>query len=400
MSPFDLLRMAGTALVDHRLRSLLSLLGVAIGVCSVVLLTALGEGARRYVVQQFASLGTNLLIVIPGRVETTGALPGIGGAPRDLTLDDARVLARTVPGIADIAPIASGEETVAHGSRSRSTPIMGSTDALARVRDLELEEGSFLPAGDMDRGKPVAVVGRTVAAELFPGESPVGRVIRIGDWRMRVIGVMRSKGVQLGVDMDDTVLVPVSTAMRLFDRSSLFRIIIEVRAHADITSARERVIDILAERHDEEDVTVLTQDAVVESLTQILGALTAALAGIGAISLTVAGIGIMNVMLVTVSERTFEIGLLQAVGARRRQILSLFLVESILLSLAGGALGVGGAFAIVTTVGQVMPDFPVGAPAWAVALALGVSIGVGVLFGFLPASKASRLEPIAALAGS
>ncbi len=400
MTFVDLVRFSSTALLRQRLRSLLSLAGVAIGTCAVVLLTSLGDGARSYVVDQFATLGSNLLIVVPGKIETTGMIPGMGGnAPEDLTLDDARALERRLSGIKAICPVSTGEETVSRGERRRTVPILGSTHAFKEIRQLALAEGSFLPEGDMDRGRPVVVLGRKVAEELFPGRRAVGEVVRVGDWRMRVIGVMENRGMQLGQDMDDAAVIPVATCMKLFNRTSLFRILVQVHATEDLERTERQVLDIIIDRHDEEDVTCLTQGAIVGSLTEILGALTAALAGIGAISLTVAGIGIMNVMLVSVSERTFEIGLLQAVGAHRRQVLSLFLIESILLSLAGGVFGLAGAMAILEVTRQALPAFPVTAPPWAVVMALAVSVTVGALFGYLPAAKASRLAPVVALRG-
>jgi putative ABC transport system permease protein len=275
--------------------------------------------------------------------------------------------------------------------------VIGTTSDFKEMRGLRMDQGRFLPEGEMDRGAPIVVLGRKVARELFPGEPPIGRVIRIGDWRMRVIGILEARGVHLGVDLDDAVIVPVATGMRMFNRSSLFRILVEAQAHADTGMIRRRILDLLEERHDEEDVTCLTQDAVVSSLSSILGALTAALAGIGAISLTVAGIGIMNVMLVSVSERTFEIGLLKALGAHRRQILGVFLVEAVLLSMAGGAVGLAIALGGVGLLRGAWPAFPAAPPGWAIGLALAVSIAVGVVFGLAPAAKASRLDPVAAL---
>jgi putative ABC transport system permease protein len=394
----DLLVFAGTALLRHRLRTLLSLLGVAIGVTSVVVLTSLGEGARRYVLGQFTALGTNLVVVIPGKNETTGALPGIGGAPRDLTLDDAQAIRREVRGIARIAPLASGTEAVSNGERSRQVPVLGTTHAFKEVRRLGLSDGEFLPEMEARRGAPIVVLGKKVAREIFPGERPIGRVVRIGEFRMRVIGVMDSRGVQLGVDIDDAVVVPVATGLKMFNKSSLFRILVDAETHADLERMKNDILALMARRHEEEDITCLTQDAVVSSLSSILTALTLALAGIGAVSLGVAGVGIMNVMLVSVSERTFEVGLLAAVGAVRRQILAAFLFEAALLSTAGGTAGLLLGFAVIAVVRRLYPAFPVAAPFWAVALALGVSVSVGVVFGLLPAARASRLDPVHALA--
>lgn len=399
MNPRDALALSLGALRGHRLRSALSLLGVAIGVCAVVVLTALGEGARRYVSGQFEALGTNLLIVLPGKTETTGAIPGFGGAPNDLTLEDARALQRSVAGAELVVPIAVGNETVSHGERKRQITIIGSTSDFLTARRLGVAQGSFLPEMEWDRSAPVAVLGRDTAHELFPGESPLGKIIRVGDARTRVIGVLESRGTQLGLDMDDLVVVPVASAMRLFNRSSLFRVLVQVHTHADVDRAKQRVLEVLADRHGEEDVTCITQDSVSGGLTAILAVLTLAVAAIAAVSLSVAGIGIMNVMLVSVSERTSEVGLLRALGARRGQVLALFLVEAVALAAAGGAIGLGLSWIATRAVVLWYPNFPARAPLWAVAASLLLSLAVGVLFGVLPARRASRLDPVQALAG-
>ncbi len=398
MTAPDLLGFCLRALSGHRLRTGLSLLGMAIGVAAVITLTALGEGARRYVIDQFASIGSNLLIVIPGKTETTG-IPGVAAAANDLTLEDARAIQRGIPEVVQIAPLVIGTETVSHGSRRRQVAVVGSNRELLEVRSLSLSHGEFLPAEELRRGRPVVVLGLKAARELFPGEEPVGKVVRIGGWRMRVIGVLASKGVQLGADIDETATIPVATAMRMFDRSSLFRIMIQVRQGASLETAKARVVRLLAERHGEEDITVLTQDAVVSTFSQILGALTLALGAIAAISLSVAGIGIMNVMLVSVSERTREVGLLRALGVRRAQVLAAFLTESALLSVAGGLLGLATGWGAVRIMVRIFPALPASPPVWAVVTALLVSLGVGLLFGWLPARRAARLDPVAALAG-
>lgn len=398
MTATDLLRFCFQALSGHRLRTVLSLLGMAIGVAAVITLTALGEGARLYVVDQFASIGSNLLIVVPGKTETTG-IPGVAAAAHDLTLEDSRAIERSIPEAAKVAPFVIGTESVSHGSRRRQVAIVGSTRELLEVRKLALARGEFLPAEEPRRGRPVVVLGDKAARELFPGEEPVGQVVRIGGWRMRVIGVLAPKGVQLGADIDETAVIPVATGMRLFDRRSLFRIMIQVRGGADLEAVKARAVRLLAERHGEEDITVLTQDALVSTFSQILAALTLALGAIAAISLSVAGIGIMNVMLVSVSERTREVGLLRALGVRRRQVLAVFLTESALLSATGGLLGLAVGWAAVRILVRIFPALPASPPVWAVAAALLLSLGVGVVFGLLPARRAARLDPVAALAG-
>jgi putative ABC transport system permease protein len=395
----DLVGFAFTALSRHRRRSVLSVLGMTVGVASVVVLTALGEGARRYITDEFSSLGSNLLIVIPGKNETTGAFPGVTGVPNDLTLDDARALQRGVRGAKLVAPIVLANETVSHVERRRQLLVLGATHDFLETRELHVASGRFLPKAEMDRGSPVVVLGAKVADELFPDASPLGRVVRIGDWRMRVIGVLERQGYQIGLNIDDIVIIPVASAMRLFNRSSLFRILIKLEVYADLAVAKQRALEIITERHDEEDVTCITQESVVESLSKILNTLTLAVAGIGAISLSVAGLGVMNLMLVSVSERTAEVGLLKAVGAARRQVLALFLTEAVLLAVTGAVAGLALGFVMVRIFVAIYPVFPAAPPLWAIAAVVFVAVVFGALFGVLPARRATDLDPVAALAG-
>jgi putative ABC transport system permease protein len=224
-------------------------------------------------------------------------------------------------------------------------------------------------------------------------------VVRVGDWGMRVIGILEPRGQQLGIDMDEVVVVPVATAMKMLNRSGLFRLVIQVKSYADLGAAKQAVLRLLTARHGEEDVTVITQDAVVTAFDSILRALTLALGGIAGVSLAVAGVGIMNVMLVSVSERTREVGLLKALGAGRGQILAAFLTEAVLISSAGGLLGLGLGWAAVLGLVAVYPALPASPPVWAVAAAFALSVAVGAVFGVLPARRATRLDPVAALAG-
>lgn len=395
----DRLRFAFGALQGYRLRTVLMLLAMAIGVAAVILLTALGEGARRYVTGEFASLGTHLLIVFPGRNETTGgAPPMLNETPRDLTLDDAMALKRSRY-VGRVAPINVGSASIAHGSRDRDAVVMGSTADLQPVRHLETAQGRFLPEMDADRAAPVCVIGETVRRELFGSKRALGEWLRIGDRRFRVIGILSSTGVSLGVDTDDMVVIPVASAQQLFNTQTLFRVLVEARNREVIEKAKRNVVDILRERHDgEEDVTVITQDSVLATFDRIFTALTFTVGGIAGISLLVAGILIMNIMLVSVTQRTTEIGLLKAIGASSRQVMSLFLLEAILLSLLGAILGLligqGGSW----LVGHLYPILPLGAPAWALTAALGVALLTGVVFGVLPARRAAQLDPVQALA--
>jgi putative ABC transport system permease protein len=290
-------------------------------------------------------------------------------------------------------------ETVANRERRRQVMVVGTTDDYAEVRELSIARGRFLPQGELDRGDQIAVVGAKVARELFPDENPVGKVIRVGDWRMRVIGVTEATGTQVGLNMDDVVMIPLATGMQMFNRTSLFRVLLKTHSHEDMQGTCDRALEVLADRHGEEDVTCITQEAVVSTLSSILNVLTAALAGIAAISLAVAGIGIMNLMLVSVSERTREIGLCKAVGARAPQILQIFLAEAILLSLAGGIAGLALGWAAMRVLVWIYPVFPAALPVWAVFAALSTAVIVGAVFGVLPARRATRLDPVQALAG-
>lgn len=395
----DLLHFCWHSLRGFPSRTLLMLTAMAIGVAAVVLLTSLGEGARRYVTGEFASLGTNLVIIFPGRSETAGFNPStmMGETPRDLTLQDAQGLLRG-PGVRRIAPINVGSADVSHGSRSRDVVVLGSSHDLLSIRHWQVEQGHFLPSMELERAAPVAVIGSLIRDELFGAKRALGEWIRIGDRRFRVIGIMGSEGRSIGVDVQETIIIPVASAQQLFNTSSLFRILVEAKSREMIEPVKRFATDLLQQRHQGElDVTVITQDAVLQTFDRILSALTYAVAGIAAISLAVAGILIMNVMLVAVSQRTAEIGLLKAIGAAPRQILRLIVSEALLLSAigasAGTALGQGGGYLIRVA----FPQLPAYAPPWALLAAPAVALITGLLFSLVPARRAARLDPVLAL---
>jgi putative ABC transport system permease protein len=394
----DVFGFAFRSLRGYPLRTGLMLLAMAIGVASVVLLTALGEGARRYVTREFTSLGTHLLIVLPGRSETTGGPPPLlGQTPRDLTLEDAQALVRS-SAVRRVAPVMVGSALVARDGLSRETVILGSTAEMATVRDFAMSQGHFLPTGDVSRAEAFCVLGHKLKTELYGNASPLGDFVRIGERRFRVIGVLAPKGQSLGVDISDVAIIPVASAAALFNRSSLFRILIQARNRDAIPRAKAAVLDIIRERHDgEDDVTVITQDAMLATFDRIFTTLTLAVGGIAAISLAVAGILIMNVMLIAVSQRTGEIGLLKALGAPGGQILRLFLSESAMLSLVGALLGLLLAAASLQLTVRLFPNFPMAAPVWAPLAAVGVALSSGLFFGVLPARRAARLDPVTAL---
>ena len=398
MTPREFLSVALDALRTNRLRSALTMLGVIIGVAAVILLVSLGEGTKNYVEEQFAGLGANILIVTPGKIETKGGPPIIGAARHKLTLDDARILEKKGYLFGGVAPVVFGTSEVRLGSRSRNVTVLGVTPDFSPVRNIHVEVGSFVTDADVEAKRRVCMLGRTVKRELFGNASALGEVVKISGARFRVTGIMERKGVSLGFDIDDIVFIPVRSAMDIFDTDALVEILISVRNKNDIDSGKELARSLLFKNHNRhEDFTITNQAAILSSLFTILDTLTYVLGGIAAISLLVGGIGIMNIMLVTVKERTNEIGIRKAVGARNRDILIQFLMEATTLSAAGGFFGV-----LVGTLGAgviriLVPKLPVAIPPWAVVLAFTFSVFVGIFFGVYPARKAATLHPIEAL---
>lgn len=395
----DLIRFARDAATGNPLRSTLLVVAMAIGVAAVVVLTALGDGARRYVINEFSSIGSNLVIVLPGRSQTGGFNPGnaITSTPRDLTVDDAQALLRA-PAVKNVAPLAVGTSEISVGGKLREVMIAGTTASFIQVRRLSLAQGRFLAAGDWRRGASEAVIGAKVRDEMFGNTPALGQLVRVGDRRFRIVGVLAASGSGLGMNTDELVFVPVSLAQAMFNSNTLFRILIEATGRETIEPAKAQVTDILKVRHDgEEDVTVITQDAVLSTFDRLLGALTMAVAGIAAISLAVAGILVMNVMLVSVTQRTSEIGLLKALGADAATIRNSFLTEAAMLSLAGAVLGYLLGQAGAAVIRQLYPAYPAFPPDWAVLAGLATALVTGILFGVLPARRAARLDPVQAL---
>jgi putative ABC transport system permease protein len=395
----DTLRFARDAAAGYPVRTALSILAMSIGVAAVVILTALGDGARRYVVGQFSSLGTNLIIVLPGRSGTGGFNPAnaITSTPRDLSIDDAGSL-RRLPSVRRVAPLAVGTSEIAYGGKLREAMVAGSTAEFIPIRNFELAQGSGLPDEDWNRGSSVAIIGAKLRQEIFGIEPAVGQLVRVGDRRLRIIGVLKPVGQGLGMNTDELVIVPVSLAQAMFNSNTLFRVLVEANNREAIPAAKAQALELLKQRHrGEEDVTVITQDAVLATFDKLLGALTLGVAGIAAISLAVAGILVMNVMLVAVTQRTGEIGLLKALGATANTIRLAFLAEAAMLSAVGALLGylLGqlGAF----TLRQFFPVFPAYPPDWAVIAGLSTALVTGLLFGVMPARRAARLDPVQAL---
>ena len=396
----DVIQYSFHALQSYRTRTYLMLLAMAIGVASVILLTSLGEGARIYVTQQFSSLGTNLLIVLPGRSETTGGMPPImGETPRDLTLQDVMAMQRSRH-VKQVAPIVVGAAPVSYQQLEREVMIMGSTANFFSVRQLDLSRGQALPEMEISRASPECVLGYSLYKELFGSLSPLGKWVRVSEYRCRVIGVLEEEGMSMGMDMGEMLIMHAASAQALFNVNSVFRVLVEAHSQDEMDKAREDVISIIRERHDgEDDITVLSQDALLSTFNRILTALTYSLGGIAAISLLVAGIMIMNVMLVAAAQRTAEIGLLKALGAPRKQIILLFLTESACLSLIGAMLGLCFGLLGNWILQRYFPDFPFEAPDWALWSAVAVAMSTGLIFGLLPARHAADLDPVLALSG-
>ena len=400
MNAIDIVRFSFHSIKRAPARTALMLLAMAIGVAAVVVLTGLGEAARRYVTSEFASLGTNLVIVLPGKSETTGGTLGasFGGTTRDLTVDDAFALKRH-RNVARVAPLIIGAAGVQHAGRVREVPIFGTTSQMPEIMHWPMAKGQFLPDNDWSRSSPVCVIGIKIESELFGKESAVGRWLRIGDSRFRVIGVLGSEGRSIGFDAEEMVIVPVASAMTLFNTQTLFRILVEADSRESMPVVRDFVRSTILERHrGEEDITVVTQDAVLDTFDQIFTALTLTVGGIAAISLSVAGVLIMNVMLVSVSQRTNEVGVLMAVGAAPQQIVTLFLAEAALLSLFGALIGLGVGLAGSWLATQIYPALDMTPPLWAVLAAAGVAVATGLVFGIMPARRAAQLDPVFALA--
>jgi len=396
----DQIRFNGQIFLRHRVRTGLLLLAVGLGVASVILLTSLGEGARRYVDQEFSALGNQLLIVFPGRKETTGGSPPIyGTAPRDLTLEDAQALDR-IPSIEAVAPVIAGTTAIAVESLSREAIVLGSTPEIFQVRQLEVSQGKILPNRTRTEAMAVCVLGSKLKRELFGHSRAIGEWIRAGDRRLRVIGVLVERGESLGMDLSDMIIVPVRTAEQMFNSPGLFRVLIELTGNADTSRTEKRILEIIRERHEgDEDITIVSQDAMLAAFDNILATLTLAIAAIAAISLLVAGILIMNLSLISVSQRKREIGLLKAIGASSAQVRQLFLGESLMLVSLGSVAGIIFAWAVVLVIGRLWPVFPIFPPWWSMPAAVGTALLAGLVFSIMPARRASALDPVLALRG-
>nr|WP_256578256.1 ABC transporter permease [Pseudomonas sp. PIC25] len=391
----DGFRLTASALVSRPLRSILTLLGVAIGIAAVALLTAIGEGLRSYVLDNFSQFGTRIVAIHPGRTQT-GGLGGLLSSVRPLSIADADAL-RRLGHVEAVVPIIQGSGDVQFGQLSRRSDVIGGGHQLAEAWRFKLALGQFLPPARDGRSPPYVVLGHKLRTELFGEENPLGELVRVGGTRFRVIGVMEKKGQLLGFDLDDIAYIPVDWAQSLFNREGLMEIDVVFNAGIGSAQMAERIRRLLIERHGEEDFNLTTQDDMLGSLNRILGTLTIAIGALGGISLLVGAVGILTIMTTTVGERTAEIGLLRAIGASPRQVLGLFLAEATLLSLAGGVLGLGAMGLLLLALHLGVPALPLSLQPLFLLLALVLSALIGILAGLAPARRAARLHPVEAL---
>ncbi len=392
----DFTRLTSTSLLAHKLRSFLTMLGIAVGIAAVVLLTSIGEGIHQFVLAEFTQFGTNIVAINPGKTTTHGMSMGVFGTVRPLSLEDAEAL-RRIPYATAVVPAVQGNAEVEGNNRTRRTTIYGVGPEFPEAFNMPVGSGRFLPHDDPVAPRAFAVLGSKVREELFGSKNPLGQRIRVGGDRYRVIGTMEPKGQVLGFDLDDTVYIPAARGLELFNRETL----IEIDVLYDETVSVERVVDaikkILIARHGREDFTITTQEQMLDVLGSILNVLTFAVGAIGGISLLVGGIGIITIMTISVTERTSEIGLIRALGARRSQILSLFLGEAVVLSAIGGLAGLVLGVGLAQVLHFALPALPVHTTWSFVILSESIAILIGLLAGVLPAQRAARLDPVEAL---
>jgi len=391
----DLISLSYRTVISHKLRSALTVLGLIIGIAAVVVLTSIGRGIHTFVLAEFTQFGTNLIGIHPGKTTTFGMSGATISTVRPLVLADAVSLSK-LENIIAMSPMVQGNARIEAGKKQRRTNVLGVGSAVPALWKIKVSSGSFLPE-EQSNPRAFAVLGNKLATELFGTASPLGRRIRIGSDRFRVIGVMEKKGQMIGFDMDDTVYIPAAKALELFDRESLMEIHLLYKSNTAVERVEKAIKRNLIARHGREDFTIVTQNQMLKSMDSILNILTLAVAALGSISLLVGSVGILTIMTIAVSERISEIGLLRAVGAERRTIFQLFLCEALALSAAGGLCGVLLGITIVNILDAALPALPVEL-AWAyIIAAFMVSLLIGIAAGVAPAMKAARLEPLEAL---
>jgi putative ABC transport system permease protein len=398
------LKVALAALWANRLRSVLTTLGIVVGVAAVIAVVSLVQGLQQMITGQLQGVGATYIIVAPDRGD---ARPGTAARQVKLTWEDGQAVRQKVPGIRLITPVLAGQGTVKYADRDHAPfAVLAVNQDAQEVLNFAVDQGRFFSAIDVGGHRQVAVIGPETAKELKLGRNPLGKEIYVGTRPVTVIGVMEKKGQSLGMDLDDMVYIPFDMGVAMYGRTAAESITLRIQARTpqDVEEVRDGVARLLRQRHHIEkdqpdDFRILVQDQVLKIVRGVLGAVTAAVGGVVSIALLVGGIGIMNIMLVSVTERTREIGVRKAVGARRQDLLVQFLIEAVVLSALGGAIGLALGFGLGKGIAAALPGNwpPAHVPLWAVALALGVSAAIGVLFGVYPAAKASRLDPIDAL---
>ncbi|MBF2072161.1 MAG: ABC transporter permease [Synechococcales cyanobacterium C42_A2020_086] len=402
MNIVESVKMAVKTLTANKLRSTLTMLGIIIGNASVITMVGVGQGAQRYASEQFESLGPNVLFIIPGSEEAQNRTLDL---PRTLTLEDAKAIASQVPTVNAVAPQLQTQQPITYRNRRSSSLVLGTTPDFLTVRDFAVERGRFFSELDVQRRTQVVALGADVARKFFGESDPIGQQIRIRNLSFQVIGVMESKGAFLGNNQDDAVYIPITTmSSRITGNTSPYGtevtfISVNARNEASVNAAQFQITNLLRLRHKvttEDDFTVRTQKDALEIVGNVTNALTLMLAAIAGISLFVGGIGIMNIMLVSVRERTHEIGLRKAIGASQQDILVQFMIEAIILSAIGGVIGTGIGTAGVALVAATTP-LKAGVSTTAILVAVGVSGGIGLFFGVFPARQAAKLDPIVAL---
>ncbi len=395
----DFLRFTRRSLRSHPMRTGLAALGIAVGIAAVILLTSIGQGVHDYVLGEFSQFGTNLIVVSPGRVTTAGIPGGSLGmfaTVRPLTIEDAEALQRA-PYVQMTDAVVQGNAEIAYAGRRRRVNLFGVSPTMPQVLHMRVSSGSFLPQEEARAARALAVLGLRAKQELFGDSNPLGSHIEIGGSRFRVIGVMESKGEMVGMELDDGVYIPAARAQELFNREGLIGIHVVYDPEAPVEKVVEGVRRIMVARHGSDDVTITTQQQMQDVMGSVLGVLTFAVGALGSISLLVGGVGILTIMTITVSERTTEIGLLRALGARQGQILALFLAEAALLAAVGGAGGLALGAGIARLLSLTVAALPVSTPWWFAVLAEGVAVSVGLAAGVFPAFRAARLTPVDAL---
>lgn len=398
--PFaEIIRLSVEALAGHKFRTLLTMLGMVIGVLAVVLLVSIGQGAKNYVLSEFQGMGTNLIIVQPGKTDKKGSMgPPIGAAQRRMTTLDVTAIEKRAYNVEAVSGVVMGTASVRYDTALSNVTVFGTNEQFPNIINIDIEEGIYFSREEDEYGRRVAVLGANVAKNLFADESGLGRAIKFNQSEFRVVGIMSARGSKLGFNLDEIALIPTHAAMRLFNDDKLFGIRAKASSRTGVDDAVAEVTEILKDRRDgEEDFTVVTQLSMMESMTTILNMLTYVLAGIAAISMLVGGIGIMNIMLVSVSERIPEIGVRRAVGARRRDIMVQFLTEAVALSFVSAVVGVGIALLLTHGMHAFFPNFDMRAPWWIVPPAFLLSVIVGVVFGVVPARRAAHIETLDAL---